>query len=283
MPDRPSLRPKKNTKPKFNAITDLLSARGFAQSKAKGQFYWLWTLAKAFPVYCWHGNFGSTKVFIDAEFSDLAKLLGTVRGIQQPSNGATKNSKFDAFSFKKTNAYTGAIEYEGWRFEFDDADATNKFLNICEAYAEGGLDAASQVASGYEQVVARVTSKRALVATRVGQDDFRAQLIRYWKTCAVTGCSVTRILRSSHLKPWSECDSRERLDPFNGLLLAPNLDALFDCGLITFADSGDVIVSTELDSDACVALGISTTMRLRKVNTAHLPYLKYHREKVFKG
>ena len=283
MPISPSQRPQKRTKPKFNSITEVLSARGYDQSKAKGQFYWLWKLAEAFPIYCWHGNFGSTKVFIDAEFADLSNLLGTVKGIRPPAHGATKNSKFEAFSFKKTNGYTGIVEYEGWRFEFDDVHATNKFLNICEAFAESGFAAASQVASAYEQVVARVTSKRALVATRVGQDDFRAQLIRYWKTCAVTGCSVARILRASHLKPWSECDSRERLDPFNGLLLAPNLDALFDCGLITFADSGDVIVSTELDPDACVALGIAPAMRLRKVNTAHLPYLKYHRENVFKG
>ena len=283
MVTRPSRRPQQRIKPPFNSVADVLSSRGYSQSKARGQSYWLWALGETFPIYCWNGKLGSNKVFIDAENADLANLLCTVKGIRSPTKGATKNNKFEAFSFKKTNAYTGIVEYEGWRFEFEDADATNKFLNICEAFAESGLTAASQVASGYEQVVARVTSKRALVATRVGQDDFRAQLIRYWKTCAVTGCSVTRILRASHLKPWSACDSRERLNPFNGLLLIPNLDALFDCGLITFADSGVVIVSTELDSGACIALGISPTMRLRKVNTAHLPFLKYHRENVFKG
>jgi putative restriction endonuclease len=41
------------------------------------------------------------------------------------------------------------------------------------------------------------------------------------------------------MKPWADCASdAERLDPFNGLLLAVHWDAVFDCGLVTFADDG---------------------------------------------
>jgi putative restriction endonuclease len=39
------------------------------------------------------------------------------------------------------------------------------------------------------------------------------------------------MLRASHIKPWSDCSNRERLDPLNGLLLVAHIDALFDNGL----------------------------------------------------
>ena len=38
-------------------------------------------------------------------------------------------------------------------------------------------------------------------------------------------------------------------DPFNGLLLIPNLDALFDGGLISFAESGEIMSSSLLSED----------------------------------
>jgi hypothetical protein len=42
----------------------------------------------------------------------------------------------------------------------------------------------------------------------------------------------------------ADCASdAERLDPFNGLLLAVRWDAAFDCGLVTFADNGAVQLS----------------------------------------
>ena len=61
---------------------------------------------------------------------------------------------------------------------------------------------------------------------------FRTALTSYWGgKCCVSGLSMEPLLRASHIKPWAVCDlDRERLDVFNGLLLIPNLDALFDAG-----------------------------------------------------
>jgi hypothetical protein len=75
-----------------------------------------------------------------------------------------------------------------------------------------------------------------LVVQRVGQDIFRSSLIEYWNgKCAVTGLDVLGLLRASHIKRWADCESdTERLDVFNGLLLSPHLDALFDKGWVTF-------------------------------------------------
>ena len=46
---------------------------------------------------------------------------------------------------------------------------------------------------------------------------------------------MPELLRAFHIWSWALCDTDEqRLDVFNGLLLSPNLDALFDGGWLTF-------------------------------------------------
>lgn len=58
----------------------------------------------------------------------------------------------------------------------------------------------------------------------------RVALLDFWQgRCCVTGLDVAELLRASHIKPWARCESDdERLDVFNGLLLSPTMDALFD-------------------------------------------------------
>ncbi len=86
------------------------------------------------------------------------------------------------------------------------------------------------------------TEAERLVVQRVGQDLFRAALLDFWQgRCCATGLAIPELLRASHIKPWAVCaDDNERLDVYNGLLLAPHLDALFDAGLMTVADDGDL-------------------------------------------
>jgi len=272
----------KRLKQPFSKMDELLTARGYTKQKASGLFYWLWRLPNEFPLYCFNGKLGANKIFIDATFVDLAKVLSSVKGIVPPSGGTTKNHKFEVFQFKRVNPYRGTTEYEGWKFVFRDSDAAAKFLDICEAFAREGLDAAQQVACQFEQIPSPKTDKKALTEVRIGQQDFRKRLLKYWKTCAVTGCTVSGLLRASHIKPWSIADSSERLDLFNGLLLVPNLDALFDSGLITFDDEGKIIISSLLPVSSYDALGLSETMYLRKFNTAHSPYIEFHRRQIFK-
>ena len=57
--------------------------------------------------------------------------------------------------------------------------------------------------------------------------------MEYWDSkCAVTGLAIPELLKASHIKPWKDSTDEERLDIFNGLLLAPHLDAAFDRGFI---------------------------------------------------
>lgn len=129
------------------------------------------------------------------------------------------------------------------------------------------------------------TEALALTKRRVGQDLFRKALMEYWGgACAVTGINIPELLRASHAKPWAHCASdAERLDAFNGFLLSALFDALFDSGLITFHDDGRMVVSTAVGATQQQLLGLDTEAlpSLRWISPNHLPYLAWHREKVF--
>lgn len=129
------------------------------------------------------------------------------------------------------------------------------------------------------------TEVERLVKQRIGQDIFRNALIAFWQgRCAVTGLAIVPLLRASHIKPWADCENnQERLDVFNGLLLAPHLDALFDGGWITFDDAGRLVKSSLLDDTAVQLMNVSSEMKLTRLAADHRPYLDYHRRSVFKS
>ncbi len=129
----------------------------------------------------------------------------------------------------------------------------------------------------------RGTETERLVRVRVGQDVYRKALCAYWKEqCAVTGITIPQLLRASHAKPWAECESDvERLNVYNGFLFAAHLDALFDSGLISFDDSGLIMISSNVPTAELRQLGIDHKTSLRWIDNRHHPFLSWHREKVF--
>ncbi len=126
------------------------------------------------------------------------------------------------------------------------------------------------------------TEREALVKARIGQGRFRDELIEHWGCCAVTGVADRDLLRACHIIPWSKARIRERTNPFNGLLLAVHLDALFEVGLISFARTGEIILSPALSGTDAEALGVHKGMRLRSVDERHLVPLEYHRSQRFR-
>jgi hypothetical protein len=127
----------------------------------------------------------------------------------------------------------------------------------------------------------RPTGREARVIARIGQEEFRARLIHSWQTCAVTGVATLAALRASHIKPWAASTDQERRDPLNGLLLVATLDALFDGGLISFADDGHILIAAHLSVEEQGRLHLDATMRLRTISAGHRPYLAYHRDHVY--
>ena len=91
------------------------------------------------------------------------------------------------------------------------------------------------------------------------------------------------LLRASHIKPWADCETDAgRLDVFNGLLLAPHLDAAFDSGFITIAEDGTVLLSDAFPSNARSALGLDGPLKIHGLHRAHERYMPWHRSKVFR-
>lgn len=138
----------------------------------------------------------------------------------------------------------------------------------------------------FQHAVAKLpttTEAEREVIVRVGQDLFRKALLEYWHGhCAVTGLAVPQLLRASHLKPWADCErDAERLDVFNGFLLAAHLDAAFDQGFITFQDNGLMLVSGELDPASRALLGLDRPYYIA-LDARHRPYLAWHRQRVFR-
>ncbi len=132
----------------------------------------------------------------------------------------------------------------------------------------------------YKELVSK--DRETIIKARIGQGLFRNYLIEYWWKCCVTGCDDLRVLVASHIKPWSDCDTKEVIDQYNGLLLIPNIDKLFDIGLISFDDAGKIIFSSKLSAENFGFLGINKEMKLSKIEDDHKKYLAYHRENVFK-
>jgi len=125
------------------------------------------------------------------------------------------------------------------------------------------------------------TEKEQLISARIGQGNYRNKLINLWKKCAVSECKMTDVLIASHIKPWRKSTNIEKLDPYNGLLLLPNYDKLFDKGLISFEDNGKIIISPLIKEEEYKVLGISPNDKLFKVYPKNKPYLEEHRRIVF--
>jgi hypothetical protein len=124
-----------------------------------------------------------------------------------------------------------------------------------------------------------ITKSRGL-----GQRLFRGSLFKFWQgECAVTGTQNPDVLRASHIKPWKSSELMEKLDPFNGLLLVPNLDTLLDTGLISFEDSGQIIISKKLKEKDCNRLNVHRELHLSRVSEQSLPYFNFHRSNRFRS
>ncbi len=125
-----------------------------------------------------------------------------------------------------------------------------------------------------------ITEKENLIKCRLGQGEFRNKLIEYWNGCSVTKFNKIELLIASHIKPWSKSTNQERLDIYNGLLLMPNIDKVFDLGFISFNDNGRILISEQLTDYNL--LGINSLMNI-DVKEEHKKYLEYHRKYVFKN
>jgi predicted restriction endonuclease len=127
------------------------------------------------------------------------------------------------------------------------------------------------------------TERQVLTSARIGQGLFKAQVGRIEPSCRLTGLSIPERLIASHMKPWKESTNDERLSAFNGLLMSPHVDHLFDRGLITFEETGAIVVSKELSPAVNVAWKLDFGMKGKPFTREQIPFLEYHQSEVFKS
>lgn len=127
------------------------------------------------------------------------------------------------------------------------------------------------------------TQRAQLVIARRGQGIFRSNVRLVEKSCRVTGLAESQHLVASHIKPWSKSSDLEKLDGYNGLLLSPHIDHLFDKGFITFTDQGKLMASQHLREQVLTRWHLDKSQQVGQFSIEQSRYLEYHRDVVFKS
>ncbi|WP_338433386.1 HNH endonuclease [Clostridium tyrobutyricum] len=125
------------------------------------------------------------------------------------------------------------------------------------------------------------TETTSIINTRLSQDLFRKKLFLYDPKCKICGLTKSKLLIASHSKNWSYSTDKERTDVYNGFLLCPQHDALYDKGLISFDDDGNILISSEISINDYNLLNINENIKIN-ITKRHKKYLKWHREHKFK-
>ena len=127
--------------------------------------------------------------------------------------------------------------------------------------------------------------EQAVRQARDGQGKYREQLLEQCRYCPFTMIADERLLIASHIKPWAASSLKEKVDPYNGYMLSPLYDKLFDRGFITFTESRHVILSDFISPYTWKQIGLKNDMFLKQLlmDDKRVEYLKFHHESVFKG
>ena len=120
---------------------------------------------------------------------------------------------------------------------------------------------------------------------RDGQGKYREQLLEQCRYCPITMISDERLLIASHIKPWAASDDVEKVDPYNGYMLSPMIDKLFDRGFITFTENRHIVLSEFISSFTWKQIGLKndTFYKTLPMDDKRIEYLKFHHQSVFKG
>ena len=216
-----------------------------------------------------------------ANCSGLKKSLGssstTKKYFKVCSNSIEELEQWSWFKYQKGLTPCGTCKKNGL--------PVGRLTGIPNFQAASALSLKSDIDELEECLVSETdpekrTEIETLIKARQGQGSFRKKLLNLYPSCPLTGLDIQPLLIASHIKPWSKCNNEERLDPFNGLMLAPHIDALFDKGLITFDTDGTIKISPKIDLKKQKRLGIRSRKKL-KIEPESEKYFEYHRNHVF--
>lgn len=226
-----------------------------------------------YPIYVKGTN--RFPLVIHSDFLNIRNTLISISGV------TSHHAQMEYFNsnmkeFDRTFNKGERPERYGLHFGFETIESLKVFLNTLNGDKE---ESDTKKTTSHDSD--KETDGLSLVTTRIGHQALKEALHKYWDGCSVTGYQNRSLLIASHIIPWSE-DKQSRLDLFNGLLLTPNLDALFDKGFISFNDNGEMLISEELQSKEYETLGLNHSLKLRKIEDQHRTYLKWHKENKFR-
>ncbi len=127
--------------------------------------------------------------------------------------------------------------------------------------------------------------QKLLGQARDGQGKYRELLLEQCRYCPFTMIADERLLVASHIKPWAASEDAEKIDPYNGYMLSPLYDKLFDRGFITFTENRHVILSEFISPFTWRQIGLKSDSFIKalQMDDKRVEYLKFHHESVYKG
>lgn len=91
--------------------------------------------------------------------------------------------------------------------------------------------------------------RERVVKTRVNQSVFRQMILKsYQSQCAISGISLPELLVAGHIVPWA-VDSKNRINPENGICLSNLYDKAYENGLICIDTDYSVLISKRLKGE----------------------------------
>lgn len=158
-----------------------------------------------------------------------------------------------------------------------------------ESYGEleALAEASEPLIEGKEHTPVVTTEIDAQVKQRRHQSFFRkAVLGSYGNRCCISGMSIPKLLRASHIVPWSVSEEN-RLNPSNGLCLAGTYDLAFDQFLITFDEQNRLLIGNTLKEESEDKAVVKTfldragqSLLLPEKNLPRREFLAWHRAKL---
>jgi hypothetical protein len=224
---------------------------------------------------------GRCPLVIHPYYERIGHRLGALPGIRLDEKRAFYvNSNLSAFPIYRDPKRVTTSRY-GIALDADDAASIARLVALLRESRTIVTPIGEVVFDTIERAEGS-TQREALCLARIGQGQFRLDLNQQWSwQCALTGLGIQELLRASHIKAWCKANDTERLDPYNGLLLAAHVDALFDKHLLSFADDGRLLVSSRLKDDDLRRMGIDPeSARIEGLDKRHRTYLAHHRARL---
>lgn len=117
---------------------------------------------------------------------------------------------------------------------------------------------------------------------RTVQGEFRDGLFKITPPkCPICGFEYSSFLIASHIKPYAKCeDTYDAMNPYNGLLMCPICDKLFESANYMTIDykNGDVVYDPELTDEKDFKYLKDKTLDINYYDCERKHYLKWHNE-----